>query len=152
MIVNFTKKLQEALGVDDEILDDMVLDNFSAEYGEFLLVANCRCFNSGWKNVIEVVPTYLGDKHGYANTDSLENGAGGWHYIMQGTKTECLPPIEVQHKIIALIKSDNEKYAELSPDNEKIAELEVKKDLAIENEDYEKAAEIKNQIDKLKNK
>jgi UvrB/uvrC motif len=150
MIVVYTKKLQEALGIDDHTLEEMVYDDHSMEYGEYLLVCNSRCFHSGWENVIEVVPKNLGARHGYSNTSYMANGDNGWHYVMNGTGTECLPPKEVRYKLLALIKLDNEKYLEDSPVKEKILTLEAEKDLAVEEENFEEAQRLRDEIKELR--
>lgn len=143
-ILKFSQELKDALGIDDMILNSMVIEGHSVEYGEYLLICSKRIFNRRWIDIIEVVPSYLGDNHGYINTQQLD-GLKGWHYHMQGTATEVLPPADVRAKVIALVKEDSDSYVE-NTEEQTLESLKAEKELAVKNEDYERAAEIREKI------
>jgi hypothetical protein len=105
-IVAFSKEIQKVMDIDDDELERLVDEDHAVEYGEYLLVFNARCFDNGWFNIIEVVPAELEKNHGYLNTNYLEDGERGWHYKLQGTRTEAYPPEEVRSEVLSLIKKE----------------------------------------------
>lgn len=136
-IIDLSSELAGLLGVDTWDMNEMVYDDYSFEVGDYLLVCVCRVFGGRWENIIEVVPKELGHSHGYSNTRYLNNGERGWHYVMKGTATECLPPKEVIDEVKRILRGEKT-----------IEELESEIQELVKSEEYEKAEKIRLEIKK----
>ena len=103
-IQEFSDRMQQAMGLDVDLLQDALMNKVSWDISEYTIYPTSHPWNS-WKAMLEVVPSDIYKAYG----DAPRRAPDGWHFRMFGTLTEILPPVDIQDKIIDLINQEKEK-------------------------------------------
>ena len=98
----FSKKMQNAMGLTDQDIEDAKSNDIVFEVGAVLITSDSRHLCGDWHNVLLAIPRKATGTYGYTGSDS--SLPDGWVGTKRGTCSSICPDVETQKLILDRIK------------------------------------------------